>query len=376
MKKRLLSLTMIMAILTSIIAISTHAASAATNRIVNSITVTATNTLTGINVTWNKYSNINQYRLYVKPKNTKTWSSIVVKGTGYTLNKSTTLPFSTVKTLKSGTEYHFQVQPLTNSKTVNTFSHVLTHRYMATANLCGQYQNDAYDVTNRVYWAAVPGANWYEVQRYDPDQGWINVYANNGTQFYDVSGLMGKHKYRINAMYCTPAGIIASESAWAEKNFNWQLSQDQAEKIVYSHLKNRGFTRGGAAATMAVIYHECGFTQSLFEKTTYFYPGSASGLLGWDEQNLLGWDEQNEQLLSHWNTNLITQVDYLVDDMKNKYENIYHESTTCRNKVCAVKTLAKLVFQDYLKSIDSHDDVCVEKVQSDAERYFYKYTWS
>ena len=121
MKKRLLSLTMIMAILTSIIAISTHAASAATNRIVNSITVTATNTLTGINVTWNKYSNINQYRLYVKPKNTKTWSSIVVNGRGYNLNKSTTLPFSTVKTLKSGTEYHFQVQPLTNSKTVNTF---------------------------------------------------------------------------------------------------------------------------------------------------------------------------------------------------------------------------------------------------------------
>ena len=363
MKKRLLSLTMIMAILTSIIAISTHAVSAATNRIVNSITVTATNTLTGINVTWSQYSNINQYRLYVKPKNTKTWSSIVVNGRGYNLNKSTTLPFSTVKTLKSGTEYSFQVQPLTNSRTVNTFSHVLNHRYMATANLCGKYQNGTYDVTNRVYWAAVPGANRYEVQRYDPYVGWITVYWGEGTQFYDTYGLMGKHKYRIKAMYRTIEGSIAS--AWAEKNFNWQLSQNQAEKIVYSQLVNRGFTRGGAAATMAVIYHECGFTQSAFEKTTYFYSSSASGLLGW-----------NEQLPRYWDTNLITQVDYLLNDMGQKAYNIYMQSTKCANNVTAAKTLAKLVFKDYVKDINSYNARYVAKVQSDAERYFYKYTWS
>lgn len=188
MKKRIISMFLIVSIVVSIFAIGVVSSSAAVAAAPN---VSVTNYYTGIKVSWSKVTNARNYVVYYQRAGSG-WSHDDVFGTSYYLPN-----------LKSGSTYYIQVRSIGNGGTYGNFSRVFKVKYISQpTGFGGRMINRGKNL--QMYWNKVTGAKKYQLVRWDPNaKRWISRYVGSGTSFVDsgANGVAsGKFIYQVRAI--------------------------------------------------------------------------------------------------------------------------------------------------------------------------------
>ena len=159
---------------------------------ITSPTVTITNNISGVNLTWDKVSGASSYYVYRKVGNATTWTKIAtVTKTNYTDT-----------TVKSGTVYTYTVKAYASKILSGCNMTGWKTYYLSSPKLvsCLSYPDG---VTLR--WEKVTGATWYAVYRKGVTGSWTRIgttTGNNKVTYIDKTAEKGKrYTYTVRACY-------------------------------------------------------------------------------------------------------------------------------------------------------------------------------
>ena len=209
MKKRIISMFLIISVLTSLFAVSAVSTSAAAKPATPNVTVWNGGSSQGLYVTWNNVSNNAVYQVAYRPVGNYR------SGQGYTY-KTTANRNITVTGLTSGVCYQVQVRARVNGVYGN-YSKTKSMTYLSRPLLRDFLDDDEYLVLN---WNGVKGANYYQLVKWNTaNRRWDTVYNGYSVKFTDRSAKAGEtYRYQVRAMYWTQNNGTAY-SAWSNVDY-------------------------------------------------------------------------------------------------------------------------------------------------------------
>lgn len=206
MKKRILSVLLIMSIITSIFAVSAATADAAAKPATPSVTIVNGGSANGLYVKWNSVGSKSSYQVAYRP------SGSYGCGQGYSY-KITSNTYITLTGLNSGVCYQVQVRAYANG-VYGKYSRTKSMTFIGRPALkCGLDGNGQFLSAS---WSKVNGANSYQlVKRDETNKRWLYIYTGSDRQYLDDYVWSGKtYKYQVRAMYVTKNNGTAY-SAWS-----------------------------------------------------------------------------------------------------------------------------------------------------------------
>ena len=209
MKKRIISMFLIISVLTSLFAVSAVSTSAAAKPATPNVTVWNGGSSQGLYVTWNNVSNNAVYQVAYRPVGNYR------SGQGYTY-KTTASKNITLTGLTSGVCYQVQVRARVNGVYGN-YSKTKSMTYLSRPLLRDFLDDDEYLVLN---WNGVKGANYYQLVKWNTaNRRWDTVYNGYSVKFTDRSAKAGEtYRYQVRAMYWTQNNGTAY-SAWSNVDY-------------------------------------------------------------------------------------------------------------------------------------------------------------
>lgn len=209
MKKRIISMFLIISVLTSLFAVSAVSTSAAAKPATPNVTVWNGGSSQGLYVTWNNVSNNAVYQVAYRPVGNYR------SGQGYTY-KTTANRNITLTGLTSGVCYQVQVRARVNGVYGN-YSKTKSMTYLSRPLLRDFLDDDEYLVLN---WNGVKGANYYQLVKWNTaNRRWDTVYNGYSVKFTDRSAKAGEtYRYQVRAMYWTQNNGTAY-SAWSNVDY-------------------------------------------------------------------------------------------------------------------------------------------------------------
>ena len=206
MKKRILSILLVMSVMASIFALSAATTDAAVKPPTPSVTVVNGGSAQGLFVKWNSVGAYTSYQVAYRP------AGNYGCGKGYTY-RATANTNIVLTGLKSGTCYQVQVRAYRNGVYGN-YSNTKSMTFVARPTLkCGLDGNGQFFY---ISWSKVSGANSYQLVKWDDKyHRWAYLYTGSATQYLDDNVWSGKtYKYQVRAMYVTKNNGTAY-SAWS-----------------------------------------------------------------------------------------------------------------------------------------------------------------
>lgn len=209
MKKRIISMFIIISVLTSLFTVSAISTSAASKPATPSVTIANGGSSQGLYVTWNNVSNNAVYQVAYRPVGNYR------SGQGYTY-KTTANRNITLTGLTSGVCYQVQVRARVNGVYGN-YSKTKSMTYLSRPLLRDFLDDDEYLVLN---WNGVKGANYYQLVKWNTaNRRWDTVYNGYSVKFTDRSAKAGEtYRYQVRAMYWTQNNGTAY-SAWSNVDY-------------------------------------------------------------------------------------------------------------------------------------------------------------
>ena len=266
MKKRILSVLLVMSIITSIFAVSAATADAAAKPATPSVTIVNGGSANGLYVKWNSVGSKSSYQVAYRP------AGSYGCGQGYSY-KTTSNTNITLTGLKSGVSYQVQVRAYANGVYGN-YSRTKSMTFIGRPTLkCGLDGNGQF---LSVSWSKVNGANSYQLVKWDETyRRWSYIYTGSSTQYLDDYVWSGKtYKYQVRAMYVTKNNGTAY-SSWSSV-----CSYQYYPRILFSGKRSenmfRGLTGGGKYSyevNWKTRNEKCGQKYEVrFKKTLSDYP--------------------------------------------------------------------------------------------------------
>ena len=161
-------------------------------RYITSPTVTITNNISGVSLTWDKVSGASSYYVYRKAGNATSWTKIA------TVTKTNYVD----TTVKSGTVYTYTVKAYA-SKTLSGCNMTGWKTYFLSSPKLVSVLSYSNGVNIR--WEKVTGATWYAVYRKGTTGSWTRVgttTGNNKVTYIDATAEKGKrYTYTVRACY-------------------------------------------------------------------------------------------------------------------------------------------------------------------------------
>lgn len=189
MKKRIISIFLIVSIIVSVCAIGVLNSSAVTIPPGPS-KISCANKSDCISISWTKVSNASRYVLYYKKTNSSTWNRI------FTWQNS--VSFGKTGYAEPGAHYHFQVQSINKYGYDGGYSKVVSFVRLTTPTSFGGKMDG---IRLRMYWNKVKGAQSYQLVRWNPNnRSWVDVYNGPNTSVVDNGVSAGKFIYQVRAI--------------------------------------------------------------------------------------------------------------------------------------------------------------------------------
>ena len=210
MKKRIVSLFLIISVLTSLFAVSAVSTSAASKPATPSVTIANGGSSQGLYVTWKKVANNAVYTIAYRPVGNYR------SGQGYTY-RTTANTNITLTGLTSGVCYQVQVRARVNGVYGN-YSYTKSMTFLSRPLLRDYLDDDREYLV--IAWNSVRGANSYQLVRWNVDnRRWDTVYNGNSVKFTDRSVKAGEsYRYQVRAMYKTQKNGTAY-SMWSNVDY-------------------------------------------------------------------------------------------------------------------------------------------------------------
>ena len=183
MKKRIISIFLIMSLIISMFAVSAIATSAASNLCVAPTIRSTINRIESLNVNWNSIQNATYYTLWVRSSFTGKWNGIKTKnGTTTYANYNWIRPGEKVDLKVSAVDKNGIHSEYSEIKTVENTSNVASK--LATPTLLNV--RNVGPLGRELTWNAVKGAKWYRVFYKNANGKWLSKYTTTQTRFYDT----------------------------------------------------------------------------------------------------------------------------------------------------------------------------------------------
>lgn len=210
MKKRIISLFLIISVLTSLFAVSAVITSAAAKPATPNVTVWNGGSSQGLYVTWSNVSNNAVYQVAYRPVGNYR------SGQGYTYITTTNRGI-TLTGLTSGVGYQVQVRARVNGVYGN-YSKTKSMTYLSRP-LLRDYLDDGREYF-MLSWSGVRGANGYQLVKWNTgSRKWDTVYNGSSTKYLDRSAKAGEsYRYQVRAMYRTQ-NYGTAYSAWSNVDY-------------------------------------------------------------------------------------------------------------------------------------------------------------
>lgn len=155
-------------------------------------TITVTNNISGVNLSWNKTSGADGYYIYRKGANDKSWTRIAVTSKTYYLDSN----------VKSGQVYIYTIKAY-NSKVTSGYNSYGWKTYYLTSPKVNSAVS--YPTGVLIKWQKVTGATWYSVYRKETGGSWVRIGTTTGTgsvSYTDATAVAGKrYTYTVRACY-------------------------------------------------------------------------------------------------------------------------------------------------------------------------------
>lgn len=155
-------------------------------------TLTVTNNISGVKLSWNKISGANGYYVYRKEGNAKSWTRIATVTKSYYVDTNAT----------SGKVYTYTIRAYNSSVTSGYNSYGWKTYYLSTPKLVSA---TSYPNGITVRWQKVAGATWYSVYRKETTGTWVRIGTTTGNgkvSFVDTTAEIGKrYTYTVRACY-------------------------------------------------------------------------------------------------------------------------------------------------------------------------------
>ena len=163
-----------------------------TAKYITSPTVTITNNISGVSLTWDKVSGASSYYVYRKVGNAASWTKIA------TVTKTNYVD----TTVKSGTVYTYTVKAYA-SKTLSGCNMTGWKTYFLSSPKLVSVLS--YPSGVNIRWEKTPGATWYAVYRKGTTGSWTRIgttTGNNKVTYIDTTAEKGKrYTYTVRACY-------------------------------------------------------------------------------------------------------------------------------------------------------------------------------
>lgn len=155
-------------------------------------TMTVTNNISGVYLSWDKISSAKEYYIYRKEGNAKSWTRIAV----------TSKTYYTDTTAKSGKVYTYTIKAYNSSVTSGYNSYGWKTYYLASPKVNSAV---SYPTGVLIKWQKVTGATWYSVYRKESGGSWVRIgttTGNGSVSYVDETAVAGKrYTYTIRACY-------------------------------------------------------------------------------------------------------------------------------------------------------------------------------
>lgn len=155
-------------------------------------TLTVTNNISGVYLSWNRVSGADKYYIYRKEGNATSWTRIAV----------TSKTYYTDTTAKSGKVYTYTIRSYSSSVTSGYNSYGWKTYYLSSPKLTSA---TSYPGGITVRWQKVTGATWYSVYRKEGTGSWVRIgttTGNGSVSFTDTTAIIGKkYTYTVRACY-------------------------------------------------------------------------------------------------------------------------------------------------------------------------------
>lgn len=155
-------------------------------------TLTVSNNISGVYLSWNRVSGADKYYIYRKEGNATSWTRIAV----------TSKTYYTDTTAKSGKVYTYTIKSYNSSVTSGYNSYGWKTYYLNSPKLNSA---TSYPGGITVRWQKVTGATWYSVYRKEGTGSWVRIgttTGNGSVSFTDTTAVVGKrYTYTVRACY-------------------------------------------------------------------------------------------------------------------------------------------------------------------------------
>ena len=225
--------------------------------------VTASNTASGINLSWSAITGAAKYRVQYRSTSTSSWTTLTtITGTSYTVADSR---------LTSGTQYEFRVQAIT-SGSVYSSCIVVKKQWMMPPQAAATNTVNGINLS----WSAVSGAAKYRVQyRQVGASSWTTAGTTTGTS-YTVAGskLTSGTQYEFRVQAISSGGVYSSYNAVKKR---WMAAPAVTVSNTTSGI-NLSWSAITGAAKYRVQYRQVGAsswtTAGTITGTSYTVAGS------------------------------------------------------------------------------------------------------
>lgn len=205
MKKRIVSIFLVISVIASLFAVTAVSSSAAAKPATPVVKIHNGGSANGLYVTWNNISPRATYQVAYRR----------IGATGYTYT-NTNKTNITLTNLKSGVGYQVQVRANINGIYGN-YSKTKSMTFLSRPLI-----RDSVDARDYllISWTKIPGANCYELVKWNvAKRKWDTVYFGNSASFRDGSARAGEsYRYQLRAKYKTEKNGTAC-SAWSNVDY-------------------------------------------------------------------------------------------------------------------------------------------------------------
>lgn len=218
MKKRIISIFLIISVITSLFAVTAVSSSAATKPASPVVKIHNGGSANGLYVTWDNISPRATYQIAYRPYGYRAYN--------YTNTNKTNI---TLTNLTSGVCYQVQVRACING-VYGGYSKTKSMTFLSRPSLKDSVDSNQCLVLS---WNAVRGANVYELVKWNASKKkWVRVFYSSSRTYVDGSARAGEYgRYQVRAMYKTEKNGTAY-SAWSPVDYT----------VYYPKINVKSFT--------------------------------------------------------------------------------------------------------------------------------------